>query len=158
MGVHSGGPTGAQHHRRDVVAVQIEARPNGHRFQAGLVVGGDQSAGAVRLEPHQTGVVHVNRVGNLVGHRPENLSRRHPPCDQGGDPSQRCLLLGQFADAVGGPVGLVPAFLSFESTRADLTDERGGQRRDREKDCDRHHLGDVGRQEAAARADMEVRS
>lgn len=57
---------------------------------------------------------------------------------------------------MGGPVGLVAAFLSFESTRADLTDERGGQRRDREKDCDRHHLGDVGRQEAAARADMEV--
>ena len=117
-------------------------------------MGRDYSAGAVRLKAHQTGVIHVNRVGKLVRHRPENISRRYPLRYQGGDPSQRCLLLGQFADGVGGSAGLVPAFLSFEGTRADLTDERGGQRRNREKDCDRHHLGDVGRQEAAARADM----
>ena len=51
---------------------------------------------------------------------------------------------------------VVPAFLSFEGTRADLTDEPGGERRDQEKNCDRHHFSDVGPQEAAARADMEV--
>jgi hypothetical protein len=92
--VHPGGPAGPQHHCRHHAGVERVARSDHHLAVASPAPAGDHAHGVVWLVPQRVYQVGAEQPARLLGHRSQDLGRRHTAGDQGGHPPQGGLLLG----------------------------------------------------------------